>query len=360
MENNNYYVYASDSENKKTSNLTLDEAINQFRECYTNSHNHYLSLGVETSKSGVDLLACANNTLALLTDNQNLINNNPELLELQRKSKLKVGQFADKLNRAKLNYKTLTDMFKESDRDCYDTCDTIFDTTITCDEIDEAIDEYDRFHQFINDNVYVHRLPDKIHSHIVCDYTEFIFRYYDQFKKVADECWRYTPDDEDDFAYDWCAEFHKLLAGYGSDSTYEYLNEVLSENTFSDKYRTYLNENLIPYISFADKQLLLDSKSDELSFKDKCIKEILESKTTEKSLSIEDFRKWIKEYQSDNENWKRDEKFDVNGHTIKTKSNCENHIIIDNMMIDLSPKGTYIIGNKNVLDLTTDDYLISR
>ena len=66
-------------------------------------------------------------------------------------------------------------------------------------------------------------------------------------------------------------------------------------------------------------------------------------------------KKWIKEYQSDNENWKRDEEFNVNGHSIKTKSNQANHIIIDNMMVDLSPKVAYVINNKA---LSTIDHAI--
>ncbi|MFR8295143.1 MAG: hypothetical protein ACLVAU_13355 [Ruminococcus sp.] len=124
-------------------------------------------------------------------------------------------------------------MFKRIKEDCdYDSCDFDYDITVTVGSPEYGTNEpYDRYYNDVLSRVNVITDAKDIMS-LCCDWSEFVYRYYDKLKDFADKNWRKNNFAEpEDFVYEWIDETQKLLAGYGTDSIYSALSEVIGERT---------------------------------------------------------------------------------------------------------------------------------
>lgn len=131
-------------------------------------------------------------------------------------------------------YKNLYDFLIEKDND-YDTYDTVWDACVTVcvpyETEGNETDWYDKFCNFILKHVDV--VKEIRECECVVDWNSFFEYNLETFRKITKETWGYTPDDED-FICEWIEETHKLLAGYGTESTYHYLMDMFTKNIKDD------------------------------------------------------------------------------------------------------------------------------
>ena len=87
---------------------------------------------------------------------------------------------------------------------------------------------------------------------LCCDWSEFVYRYYDKLKDFADKNWRKNNFAEpEDFVYEWIDETQKLLAGYGTDSIYSALSEVIESepNRDNEQYQNFIKNSFKPFMT---------------------------------------------------------------------------------------------------------------
>lgn len=124
--------------------------------------------------------------------------------------------------RANKDFESIADMFKRIKEDCdYDSCDFDYDITVTVGSPEYGTNEpYDR--------------------------------YYDKLKDFADKNWRKNNFAEpEDFVYEWIDETQKLLAGYGTDSIYSALSEVIESepNRDNEQYQNFIKNSFKPFMT---------------------------------------------------------------------------------------------------------------
>lgn len=191
--------------------------------------------------------------------NNNIFLNKDMLGDIEKESYIRNTVIRDLENyeysykRANKGFESISDMFKRVEGESFDSCDIEYDRIITIDEPNPAYhsDPYDIFYTNVLDRVNVICDEDNKHS-LCCDWSEFIYRYYDKLKDFANENWRKNKfDDPDDFVSEWIKETNLLLAGYGNDKIYKALNVILESDPETDSkiYQDFLKENVYPYIS---------------------------------------------------------------------------------------------------------------
>lgn len=123
---------------------------------------------------------------------------------------------------------------------CLDTCDDVFDITITVDIL-TAKEEKDlgycgKFANFINKNVNV--IGKAGGCDLVADWTALITENMAVFREAANDMWYEgsVPDDEDDFIYEWLKEIRGWLAGYVSESDYRQFMEKYAPRIRREKH----------------------------------------------------------------------------------------------------------------------------
>lgn len=121
----------------------------------------------------------------------------------------------------------LYDCLKLTESD-YDTCDTVFDATVTVCYIEDEDGEKDNYYKFCLElvkKVEVEKINGDI---IIAKWTELIQNNMEKFKEFTAKHWRYTyEDDEDEFIYQWINEFQAYLAGYVAEDFYAELVEFV-------------------------------------------------------------------------------------------------------------------------------------
>lgn len=120
---------------------------------------------------------------------------------------------------------------------CVDTSDDVYDTTVTIDfEKGEEPNNYSqhlfKFKMLLLEKVEIKGINESIYGNIpICKYTALIENNIDLFREFALENFdNYDSDeDDDDFYYNFIQEFHKLLAGYGSERIYKLYYQLLEK-----------------------------------------------------------------------------------------------------------------------------------
>ena len=124
--------------------------------------------------------------------------------------------------------RTIYDYVKAYEDD-YDTCDDVFDETVTISINLEPVDDYDKFCIALCKMVEVKEARGS--GILICGWTDFIKRNMGALRKFANENWiRGNYDDDDLFICEWIKEFHLLLAGYGEDGAYGYYKLMILDN----------------------------------------------------------------------------------------------------------------------------------
>jgi hypothetical protein len=119
------------------------------------------------------------------------------------------------------------------DNDCFDTCDTVFDAIVTVSKMEDGDDDnYSNFCKELYKKTDFVKFFDGTYANAVVNWTGLIEKNYTQFEKFVIENWidekQYVLEDKDDFIYEWIEQIHLLIAGYGSESTYKDLLELLT------------------------------------------------------------------------------------------------------------------------------------
>lgn len=172
--------------------------------------------------------------------------------------------------RANKDFESIADMFKRIKEDCdYDSCDFDYDITVTVGSPEYGTNEpYDRYYNDVLSRVNVITDAKDIMS-LCCDWSEFVYRYYDKLKDFADKNWRKNNFAEpEDFVYEWIDETQKLLAGYGTDSIYSALSEVIESepNRDNEQYQNFIKNSFKPFMT--DWKYTSFINNDMTTFKD--------------------------------------------------------------------------------------------
>ena len=110
-----------------------------------------------------------------------------------------------------------------------DTYDTEFDICVTvCIDIKrgknlDSLEPYDKFNNLLVRKVFV----ESTDKNIVCNWSGFVKKNMALFKAYSEQNWIRTYDDDDTTIYEWLKDFHLLMAGYGDDTIYKSLNDLL-------------------------------------------------------------------------------------------------------------------------------------
>lgn len=256
------FEFYLDANGKSINGMDFEEAAKKFKEHIENeTSSAYIGVdyklldGSEKRSNGYSL------NLASFEDNDIKVINKNELGKLSRETIIswKALEYLKNLkfdfDRANKKSESISEMFKRVDGETFDSCDFDFDILVTIDEIDEVNDPYDKFCKAVYDRVNVIR-DESDTSYLCCDWSEFVYRYYDKLKDFADKNWvRNNFEDKDDFVYEWIKETQLLITGYGTDSIYNSLTELLESgpNLENESYLTFMNDNIYPYMSAQTK-----------------------------------------------------------------------------------------------------------
>lgn len=125
----------------------------------------------------------------------------------------------------------LYDFLKLTECD-YDTCDDVYDETVTVCINTEPEDDFDEFCVELCKKIEIKKIDD---SYLVCNWSDFIKNNMPVLREYANKYWyKNNYDDEDDFICEWIKEFHLLLAGYGTD--YDIYKEEIIDKCNVVKY----------------------------------------------------------------------------------------------------------------------------
>ena len=110
-----------------------------------------------------------------------------------------------------------------------DTYDTEFDVCVTvCIDIKrgknlDSLEPYDKFNNLLVRKVFV----ESTDKNIICNWSGFVKKNMALFKAYSEQNWIRTYDDDDTTIYEWLKDFHLLMVGYGDDTIYKSLNDLL-------------------------------------------------------------------------------------------------------------------------------------
>lgn len=115
---------------------------------------------------------------------------------------------------------------------CFDTSDNVYDAVVTWDWVteDEMEDEYyDNFVKTLAEKVEVIKTVGKTHPVIIVGYSDLINNNLELFWDFAIDNWREEKliDDDDNLVYEFIEEFHRLVAGNGSERVNKMYYELL-------------------------------------------------------------------------------------------------------------------------------------
>lgn len=118
------------------------------------------------------------------------------------------------------------------DNDCFDTCDTVFDAIVTVSKMEnENEDNYSVFSTELYKKVDFVKFFDGAYAKAEVNWTGLIEKNYAQFEKYVKENWidekQCVLEDKDDFIYEWIEQIHLLLSGYGTESVYQDMIDLL-------------------------------------------------------------------------------------------------------------------------------------
>lgn len=248
----NFYITVGSTVER---DLSFENAASIFK-----NHIHYRQEPITIGVNYTSLDNEKQGSMALADySNNNIFLNKDMLGDIEKESYIRNTVIRDLENyeysykRANKEFESISDMFKRIENESFDSCDIDYDRIVTIDEPNPAYhsDPYDIFYTNVLDRVNVICDEDNKHS-LCCDWSEFIYRYYDKLKDFANENWRKNKfDDPDDFVSEWIKETNLLLAGYGNDKIYKALNVILESDPETDSkiYQDFLKENVYPYIS---------------------------------------------------------------------------------------------------------------
>ena len=75
-------------------------------------------------------------------------------------------------------------------------------------------------------------------------------------------------------------------------------------------------------------------------------------------MNRKEFKKWLEWHQKNMYEWAgKEENLVINGHSISTKCSQFHHIVIDNILVDISENCTYIVDN---VQMSTIDYVLKK
>lgn len=250
--------------------LTLNDAMDMLTE-HIASKTSSICLGVNYSRldgTGNYHKGLGSLELAKFKDNEINVTDETELDEIKGETIIRINaleqlkSYKFDFDRANKPFESITSMFKRVDGESFDSCDFDFDTTVTIDSVDSVTDSYDRFCKAVYDNVNVIRDEDEKHI-LCCDWSEFIYRYYDKLKDFSNKYWiKNNYDDPDDFVCEWIAETNRLLAGYGYDRDYKALSDLIDSkpNLENEQYKEFMSKSIYPYLSQITKSEHIDVK----------------------------------------------------------------------------------------------------
>ena len=110
-----------------------------------------------------------------------------------------------------------------------DTYDTEFDVCVTvCIDIKrgknlDSLEPYDKFNNLLVRKVFV----ESTDKNIICNWSGFVKKNMALFKAYSEQNWIRTYNDDDTTFYEWLKDVHLLMAGYGDDTIYKSLNDLL-------------------------------------------------------------------------------------------------------------------------------------
>lgn len=256
------FEFYLDANEKSMNGMDFEEAAEKFKEHIRNETScayigvdYKLLDGSEKRSNGYSL------NLAGFENNDVKVISKDELGKLSRETLVsnKALEYLRNLkfdfDRANRKFESISSMFKRVDGESFDSCDFDFDILVTVDEIDTVNDPYDKYCKAVYDRVNVIR-DDSDTSNLCCDWSEFIYRYYDKLKNFANQNWvKNNFANKDDFVYEWIKETKLLITGYGTDSIYKSLTELLENepNPDNENYRLFFNDNIYPYMSAQTK-----------------------------------------------------------------------------------------------------------
>ena len=153
--------------------------------------------------------------------------------------------------------KTIKEYFSEGNSD-FDSFDVDYGCVVTCVaayfdapiEVGTEDEFYNRFYDFVISRVLV--VDEDTYVNVVCDWSRFVYRYYDVFENFMRKNWKNIYNDETIIVSEWIEEIHWYLAGYTSEPMYRELYEDLMEAEGKEpckRYEKFLNEEIKPHIS---------------------------------------------------------------------------------------------------------------
>ena len=110
-----------------------------------------------------------------------------------------------------------------------DTYDTEFDVCVTvCIDIKrgknlDSLEPYDKFNNLLVRKVFV----ESTDKNIICNWSGFVKKNMALFKAYSEQNWIRTYGDDDTTIHEWLKDFRLLMAGYGNDTMYKSLNDLL-------------------------------------------------------------------------------------------------------------------------------------
>lgn len=264
-----FFIY---NENEKISSLTYEDAADMFKKHICCKKSPIL-MGVNYEKleiTGISLNEPQNKLkkdsmkLAEYSDNRLTIINKDMLGVLADESYIKnkvIGKLKNyeyDFKRANKKFESISAMFKRVDGETFDSYDFDYDIIVTIVEPYDDIDiekPYDVFCKNVYDRVNVIQ-DENEKNNLCCDWTEFVYRYYDKLKSFSDKYWKINYKDPERFVEEWIDDIQSLLAGYSSDYYYKLLNDIIETEpeTDSEIYKNFLNDNIIPFMSKQTKE----------------------------------------------------------------------------------------------------------
>lgn len=118
---------------------------------------------------------------------------------------------------------------------CIDTADDVFDCIVTIDwnRADEPNDNCGKFAVELFKKVELVKFFNGAYANAICKWSDLVKNNIEVFKDFVKKEWieskQYVLEDDDDLQFEWVEQFHLLLAGYGTETDYKKMLNLLSK-----------------------------------------------------------------------------------------------------------------------------------